>query len=173
MAVTIDSVIRVGRHSWRVGWSSDPAGAVFRVFRNGRALGVTRATSMVFTSRPGSWPVIEVLDSADAPRRTAEPEAIVQWEAVAGAAGYRVEQLIDAVWVGLTTVDDDGSATYRVTTNPLEDATEYQFRVIPLGADGNEGTPAAITVEAVRHPDPPHVGYAFDDSMKTVTIEAA
>ncbi len=54
-------------------------------------------------------------------------EAIrINWEAVSGADGYRVYQLIDGSWKSLETVSSS-TLTYRISG--LDDGTSYQFKV--------------------------------------------
>lgn len=174
MTVTVDRLIDVSGDgsAWRCFWSSDGADPLYRIYRNGRFVRATVENSAVFTTRPGTWEVIEVVDDLQTPRRAAQLEAIITVAAAAGAAGYRIEELVDSVWSPLLTVDDDGSSEYSVTTPPLLGVQTYQFRVVPYDAAGNDGSPTAVTFEIKRHPDPPEVDYAFDDVTKTVTLTA-
>ena len=84
----------------------------------------------------------------------------------------RIEEYVDSEWAFLRSVPDDGSAQFSVTTDPIDDDTERQFRVRPFDAGGNDGTAITVSVTLARHPDPPNVTYAFDDGTKTVTITA-
>jgi hypothetical protein len=61
-----------------------------------------------------------------------------------------------------------------VTTPRLDDLTTYTWRVIPIDAVGNEGTPLEIESESVvRRPDPPAFTATFDDGTSTVEFAEA
>lgn len=55
----------------------------------------------------------------------------------------------------------------------LADSTTHQFRVTPVGVNGNAGATKTFSLLMVRTPDVPAVTYAYDPGTGAVTIAAA
>jgi len=89
---------------------------------------------------------------------------------------YRVDQQADGGdWTAVGRVPADPARwSHEFTTPRLADLTDYAWRVIPIDAAGNDGTPVALDAERiVRTPDAPDWTVAFDDDTQKVTIIAA
>jgi len=89
---------------------------------------------------------------------------------------YRVEQDQDGGgWSTVATVAAVADQwEYQVLSDRLEDLAQYTWRVVPIDAAGNDGTPIAAGEEKiVRTPDAPNFAIAFDDGTTKVTFSAA
>jgi hypothetical protein len=168
------SLTPAGTFAWRLAWTGDDADATYRVFRDGRLLATTRLTELLVGATGGAPPVFEVLDDPEAEPAAGFPAtATLAWYASAGAARYRVEQDVGGNWTEVDALPDDGSGYFRWTSDALADVTAYDFRVVPVGANGNDGTPLEYAVLMVRVPEPPAVAYSYDAGTGNVTISAA
>lgn len=154
----------------RLSWASDADDPIYRVYRDGELVLTTRATTYDAAIADGAAPVFDVVDQEDADPSAFPPFAVVQWYQVADAAAYRVEQYVDSAWTMLVTVADDGRGYYQHRTATLADDTTHQFRVVPVSAAGNDGTPTTLSILMVRYPDPPDPAFSYDSGSTTVSI---
>lgn len=184
MAVTYNEPEYIGANTWRVSWSSSlgspPAGG-YRLFKNGVQVGggVVFVESWDFTLQPGEALTFEALDDANALPAQAWPKRLtLGWRPSATAAKYRIEEYVASAWTARKTIHDDGRAWYRWESRVLEDVTSHQFRVVPVGSNGNDGTPLAFAALMVREPDPPFADteveskFSYDAGDGKVTISA-
>lgn len=175
--VTTLTVASLGGGAFRLDWASDLAAPTFYVYRDGVLATTTTRTSLVVGAADGESPLYEVLDDAAAVPGAAYPAyALLAWYASAGAAGYRVEELDlpTGLWTERTSFTDEGGNYYVYRSRYLEDATTHRFRVTPLGANGNAGTPADFVVLMVRVPDAPAASFTYNGAgTPTVTVAAA
>ena len=171
MAVTINAPEQVAARTWRVSWSSSLPTPTFWVYRDGELATITQQTSILLFAEAGESVVIDVVDDEDDVLPVVFPgRATLSWTAVANAAGYRVEEYIGAAWVVRTTVYDRGEACFTWSSRCLEDGATHQFRVVPVGANGNDGTPLTFSLLMARHPDVPDVDWSYDDGTGVATI---
>lgn len=174
MAVTLDQPVRVGPRSWRLTWSSDKSDPLYRVYRNGRLVGVTKAEEWIFTVGLNESPVIDVLDDASDPGAVLTGVLLIQWRYVAGTEEYRVEEDVSGTWTPVKTLEDDGrTAVFGYATRRLADDTVHTFRVVAVGDDGNESTAASVSARMVRVPDPPDIDYSYDAATGELTATLA
>ncbi|MCW8129630.1 MAG: hypothetical protein KIS92_04520 [Planctomycetota bacterium] len=181
--VTFGETIQLGENAYRVTWSSDlgsPPPDGYRVYRNGVLAGAGTLEEMDFTLEPGESLVIEVLDEADQEPATAFPNRMtLGWKPVAATREYRVEEYVGGSWIARKAVPEDGSPYYRWESRPLEDDTTHQFRVIPVGTNGNDGSALSFSALMVRYPDPPIADadlagrFSYDPDAQEVTISDA
>lgn len=158
---------------WLLAWASDLAAPVFRIFRDGRLVDTTTLTEALVSAAPGEAPVFEVLDDPlAAPTPAYPPYLLLTWLSVPGCDHYRVEQFVSAAWTARKDVPDDGSATFSWQSPTQPDGLVAQFRVIPVGTNGNDGTPLTFAELVVHVPDPPACAYAYSAGTGTVTITA-
>jgi hypothetical protein len=66
-----------------------------------------------------------------------------------------------------------GRRYFTWLTRVLEDQAQHQFRVTPVGSNGNAGAAKNFAVLMTRIPDPPSVSYSYDAGTGAVTIAAA
>ena len=92
-----------------------------------------------------------------------------------GAQKRRAQQKKGAGdYATIATVTHDGSWSYSLRTGRLDDLSEYTWRITPIDAVGNEGTPETIGPELiVRRPDPPEFELTFNTPATTVTFSEA
>lgn len=190
MSVTYAAPLQLAANTWRLTWSSSlgvpgVAFAGYRIFKNGVQVGEeTTAEQLDVTLQAGESLVIEVLDDADEEPSTGFPGRItLGWGPVEPASSireYKVQEYVSAVWTTRKLVTEDGSPFYRFESRYLEDDTTHQFRVIPVGVNGNDGTALSFSALMVRHPDQPIADSALDSRFtyngavpKTVTISAS
>ena len=89
---------------------------------------------------------------------------------------YRVDQKLGGGdWSALATVPQDSSTWYHAhLTGRLDDLGVYTWRIVPIDAAGNAGTPTTIGPETiVRTPDAPNYTIAFAAGTTLVTFTAA
>lgn len=179
MAITENPPERIDLTTFRLSWSSDRTPPVTcRVYREG-ALVSTQTSStgdfeLIVGIPSGDHPYFEILDKDCQVSGIAFPGRMtMQWTRVSGAETYRVDEYVSGDWTERKTYLDDGSGAYTYLSRWLEDVTQHQFRVVPIGSDGNDGTEKDFTFIMVRHPDEPAVEYAYDSGTAKVTITAA
>jgi hypothetical protein len=154
-------------------WASDLEDPTFRVFRDGQLLTTMKATEFLLQAQDNQFAHVNVLDDDD---EDAEPDREtfwrwrLQWNAVEDAAQYRIEQYIDAAWSFLKLINDTGQAQYEYTTGVLDDSSTSQFRVVPIDAMGNDGTPATLDLFPIHRPAMPMLSMVYDDGTKKATF---
>lgn len=174
MTVTVQTPYRIDVKTWRVEWSSDLSAPTFYVWQDGVLIATTDAGFLDFLVESDEALVVEVLDDANEQPQTAFPGRFTfQWEAVSGTKAYRVEEYLSGVWTARHTLQHvPGQTLYSWRSRHLEDDTTHQFRVIPIGDDGNEGTALAVSRLMVRNPDPPTQSFSFNSGTGGVTCNA-
>jgi len=103
---------------------------------------------------------------------------VLSWNPPSGGeipALYRVERSTDggSTWSPVREVAHMVEKNrYTCELSPLSGSVSgHDFRVTPVGANRNEGTPVEVSVTMERFPEPPHVSHTFSDSTKKFTIE--
>jgi hypothetical protein len=165
----------LGNGAILLAWDSDAAPpATFRVFRDGVLLATTRLRQMVLTVLSGEAPLLEVLDDPDATPAPGYPGyVLLAWYAPAGGAlQYRVQEFVASAWVTRKTIDDQGQGYFTWASRILEDGQTHQFRVVPVGAAGNDGAVVSLDALMVRRPDPPATRFTYSSATAAVTISA-
>ena len=171
--ITDLSIMYAGPLAWRLRWASDDPAATFRVFRDGLLIAQTERTEALVSVIPGTSPVFEVLEAGGEPSDGFPGFVTLQWAQATATAEYRVEEEIAAVWTTLATVADDGSAYYRWTSETLDDGSTHEYRVVPVGTNGNDGMSLTFVVLMVRVPDPPEFTLEYDQGAGEVTFDLA
>lgn len=174
MTVTISQPQATGRNTFIVSWSSNLSDPTFYVYQDGKLISVTKQTQMSFSVQHGESLVVEVLDDASAKPVTAFPGRLtLNWYASADTDYYRIEEYVNSSWTLKASIDDSGQGYFTYRTRFLEDQTTHQFRIIPVGKNGNQGTAKNFSCLMVRHPNPPDVNFSYSNDDETVTISAA
>ena len=176
MTVTIDTETRVDANTLFYEWSSDLHDPTFYVYVDAKMVNTTKATSQEFHVEPDDFPAIEILDNPSTePQYARSSRETLAWYAHSLAESYRIDELVSDVWTERATIFDAGEGFFVWVSRPLEDMTQHEFRVVPIGTDGNDGqTPARIFVPMIRLPDVPNVAYTYNGATpKTVTITEA
>lgn len=155
---------------YRLSYASDLVTPTFTIYRDGALVATTTETSWP-ADVPGTW---EVFDDATSPAFAYPDFAILTWYAVATAVAYGIDEKQGASWVARETIDDDTSPQYFLwRSDRLADDTTHEFRIVPIDAAGNEGTPISRTLLMVRVPDAPEVTFAYSSVTTKVTVSAA
>jgi len=165
----------LGPMSWLISWSGGAAGATYYVYRDGQLIATTPGSSIVLSVEPGETPIIEVFDDADtAPMESHPGRVTLAWYASTGAAvdHYRIDEYVSSVWTARARIKDNGDGYFLWRSRGLEDVTTHQFRVVPVGDNGNEGTADTRNVLMVRYPDSPDLSVAWDSGTNKVTFSA-
>lgn len=174
MSVTLDPPRRIAPNTFRVAWTSDLADPTFRVFRNGRKVGKTKDTAWTFSVAPGESPVIEVTDDGSAPARVFPRRVLLTWFGTdPDVDHYRVDKKVSGSWEEKGRVRRRDGVYYDWRSAWLADDTVHEFRVVPVGKNGNDGPALTWSVLMVGYPDPPDVSYDYDAGTGKVTISAA
>lgn len=159
-----------------VTWQSDKTDPTFTVYVGGvvRATGV-RENVFTITPRPGEFLNVDVTDDGDVPRDAVEPSVSIEFDEVAGADHYRIEELVSGDWILRETIkagSESPTARARLT-RALADAVLTDFRVITVAPDGNLSAATALAVTIDRNPDWEGVAVAYNDGDNTLTLTAA
>lgn len=160
----------LARASYLIRWTSDLTKPLYHVYVGGVLIDTTRRNNLTLDLVEGDFASIEVSDSGPLTPAGGEAFAELEWAAVPDTKQYRVEEFDGVSWAARSLINDDGSSQYAHRTLPISDETNAQFRVTAIGADGNESTPAAVTMSAPRHPAPPEVQYTYDDALHQITL---
>jgi len=173
MSVTYESYQQIGPTTWYVAVSSTESDPTYRWYLDG----------VLILTGPQSWRYIdvgegsfqlEVRDDASAAAEAYPAYAILSWQTVTDADNWRVEQYVEDAWTLKRTIADNGQSAFRYQTDELTDGTAYQFRAVPVNAEGIQGTAREWSFTCVRRPAAPSVGYTYTGAVsKTVTIAAA
>lgn len=165
---------------------SDLGGSIYyHWYRDGCFVRCTQVPHHDFAIEAGDQARIECIDSNDAnfdPIANA-PDAYparrtISWlrSLATDIDHYRVEQnRASGGWTLIRRVPHDpGVWQYRVLTPRLDDLTDYQWRIVPVDAAGNEGTAETVDAETiVRTPDAPDFTISFDPDTTRVTFAEA
>lgn len=180
MAVTFNPPQQLSRTSWRLSWSSDLSPPVtFRVYRDGVLIATTQARTLDVTQpADGSGsPLYEVLDDPAIEPGEIIPDHIeLFWRGSVDAAKYEVALKVQDdpdVYERKATVKDSGEGYFNWSSQPIEDGIPTYWRVTPISAAGNEGTPVYLAGRIVRTPSPPKASYSYSASTRKVTITLA
>jgi len=163
----------LGGNTWRIAWTSGLEDPTFTIYLDGELFATTAATHLDLYVEPGSSPVLEVVDDGAAASQAFPGRLRLQWGREDDTDHYLIEEVVDAAWTERARVRDDGRQYFHWLTRWLEDSTSHQFRVTPIGTNGNAGTAVAFTCLMVRHPDPPDVSMSYDEGTGDLTVSAA
>ncbi len=185
MAITSYNAVRIGQIT-TVTVTSDLEGTIYyHWFVDGVHVGATTSPQYTLLVEAGGQVRIEAIDTNDAAydwvanAPAGWPARKLLWwirSLDSDVASYRVEQNRDAAgWTELVTIDhDEDQWSYQHLTDRLDDLIAYQWRVLPIDAAGNAGTPLSLGSETVvRTPDAPAFTITFDQGTTTVTFAAA
>ncbi len=175
MTVSDLAAQRLAPNTWRLSWSSDLGAPLFYVYRDGiLVVGPITPTYLVVRVPDGESPVFDVIDQDGVAPDAAYPGRVtVAWWGVDGADHYVVREYVGAAWVDRKTFWPTQADYYKWLSARLADSTLHTFRVVAVGADGNESTAAEREVYMVRHPDEPAVTFTYDDQTGNVTVAEA
>lgn len=175
MSVTITKFERWGPGLLCMEWSSSlGAGTTFYIYVDGVLSETTKQTRKMFSAAAGETIQIEVLDDAGASPEKAFPGRLFfQWESVASAARYRIEEWTGAAWTTRRTVYATTEPVIQHMTDVLDDATTHRWRIVPIGTNGQDGQAREFSAFVVRRPDVPSTDGAYDDGTGRVTLSAA
>lgn len=187
MSITSTSTVRQG-NTTTVSATSNLSGTVyFHWYVDGEYVGASSATggtsARSFIMGPGFQSQIDVLDTIDpdfdayANAPTAYPaRRTLQWVRCTDGPEvrhYRVEQLVDlGDWESIGIIQHDPSRwSYTFVVSGLVDLSTYSWRVIPVGANGNDGDMLILNEEEiVRTPDAPEFTATFTQATSRVTF---
>ncbi len=168
--VTIEPPVRMGQHSWKLKYSSDLPEPMFYIYLDGVLIAETQQTEYDIAVNLDEVSLIEILDDPDTPPMQVFPgKARLGWFFVKGTDYYRVDEYINEAWIERRRLPEN-NGYLRWESRFLEDGQTHLFQVVPVGTDGNEGTPKQFAVLMVRRPDVPDVEYTHDDETGNITI---
>lgn len=159
----------IGVNTVRVTWTSGLPTPTFRVWRDGVKT-LTTVSYMDFYLADGEMPVIEVFDDDTVPSSAYPGNMLLFWYHVATAAKYRVEEYVGSEWVTRCTYLDEGQGSFLYRTDFLADETTYEWRIVPVGENGNDGTPFTRSGLMVRYPDVPSAQFTYSEVTNKVTV---
>ena len=185
MAITAYTMTRFGTTT-TVEVTSDLSGTIFyHWYADGAYLGMTTTPARTFALEYDEMIRVECQDTTDAdydPIANAPDgwpaRRSIFWtrSTDTDAAGYRVEQKAGAGdWTEIGRIHQNATAwSFAVLSPRLTDLTVYQWRVVPMDAAGNDGTPITLDAETVvRTPDAPDFEFTYDEDTDQITFAAA
>lgn len=173
MTVTLNAPQYISEELVRLTWTSDETTPTFYIYRDGELIETTQSYETTVVIEEGESPIFEVLDSDLVSPVSGYPgQHEICWWAATSAEKYRIDEYVDSAWVQRDEVIDEGQPFFSWTTRPLEDVTTHTFRVVPVGANGNDGTAQTYSIYMVRYPDPPEVSMTYSAVTRKVTIAA-
>ena len=170
MTVTMADPVWEDSECVTMSWTSSLATPVYSVYRDGELIGTTTSESMRFFIAPGEFPMFEVLDDSSDPTYAAAGRIYLSWYSDPTANHYLVEEAPQGVYSTIATVLESGLGYQRYLTKWMSDGYDGKWRVTPVDAAGNSGTPLVFVVVQVRHPDVPRVSYSYSSVTGKVTI---
>lgn len=172
MAILTITQTLIGVNTVRVTWTSGLPTPTFRVWRDGVKT-LTTVSYMDFYLADGEMPVIEVFDDDTVPSSAYPGNMLLFWYHVATAAKYRVEKYEGAQWITVATIIDNGQGSFIYRTEFLADETTHHWRIVPVGENGNDGTPLVRDFFMCRYPDVPTAAWAYSAVNYKVTVTIA
>ena len=170
MSVSITAQTQISANTWALSWSSDLADPVFFVYQNGVLKQATRATSGQFRVTSNDQLLVEILDDpSQSPTFVYPGVSILSWYQTPATTSYKIEQWNGSSWIQIDSVPDLGNWVLQWTSPFLPDCQAFQFRVTPIGKNGNPGTPQIFSGFMVRIPDAPTPIFTLNTD-NTVTI---
>jgi len=155
--------------SWRLSWSGS---GTFYVYVDGFLYTTTTRTWYDVPVPAGAVLAVQVFDSSsDTPDDVHPCQFVFFWERSPDAVHYRIERYVDAAWSVVHRVHERGQWIYNYRTAVLEDETEHQYRIVPVGSDGREGTAKTFTIKMVRRPDRPTQTITYDSGTGMLSVE--
>lgn len=157
---------------YRAEWESTIIDATFYIFVNGEEYGETTSNLFDFPVGEGETVTIDVFDViGQTPEHAFPSNMTLAWLQIDGFQGYRIEKFVNAAWVVLETLAQEDYRYRTFVSETLEDETVHDFRIVPIGGDGNDGTPLPVSGLMVRRPDNPEFTAVYDDPTRTITID--
>lgn len=177
MTVTIETDVWQDEETRVVTWSSSLGSPEYYVYQDGKLVTKTFAETWTFhipspkdTDAPREDPLISILDDSTPPGYTSPGRIYLSWYPDPDAAYYLIEEEIESVFTEVVRIPETGRGYYRWLTQWLTDGYETAWRITPVDAAGNSGTPFDFEFTQVRHPDTPNVEFSYSDITGTVTI---
>jgi hypothetical protein len=169
--VTIEKIIVTGQYSTLIKYSSTIENATFYIYLDGRLIATSLQKEISIGVNLDESYVVEILDDInEIPMQVFPGKARLFWFSSEDTDYYKVDEYITDAWVTRAQIRDNGGYM-SLESRFLEDGISHQFRIIPVGTNGNEGAAKEFAVLCVRHPDVPAVSYDYDSENQTITIE--
>ena len=145
-------------------------------YLGGAYVGGGRSNRRTFVLPAGQSARVDVLDGSTStppasPVSYPPTRTILFVRSIGDVARYRIEQSENSgAWTAIAFVQDNpGTWSYSITTANLDDLSTYAWRVVPIDAAGNDGTPIALASELiVRMPDAPVFAISLNGSAEAV-----
>ena len=173
MTATITATAQTSATGWKVTWASDQASPTFYVWVNGLFAYATQLLAGLFTVAPGTQLNLEIYDNpADSPVAAYSGQINLFLYGVEGAAKYSIEEQVAGNWLTRYTQPENGGWAYNWKSRYLEDCQTHNFRITPIDAAGNPGTPVTTASYIVRHPDIPAQNFSYNPATQALTVAA-
>ena len=169
MTVTISSNM-IAHNTWGLTFTSTEATPTYRIYLYGELVSVQTHEFYNLMVEDGEFPVIEINDDTTTQKDGYPGRFILAWFESSGTDYYKIEEYYGGEWVERTKVYDNGQTYYTWMSRFLEDETTHQFRITPVGTNGNSGTALSFSTLMVRYPDVPDVTFTLSDDDQKITI---
>ena len=171
--VTIISQVRTGDKSTLITYSRNLGSPTFYIYVDGVLVAQTTQTEYTIAVNPGETVVVEILDDAAAQAMQIFPgKARLGWFFVEDTDYYRIDEYIEGEWTERKKMPEN-NGYMEFESRFLKDGQDHQFRIVPVGINGNEGTARQFSVRTVRTPDTPDADYTYSNVTNKITLEDA
>ena len=169
MAVSITTSKRISERDWELGWTAGNGGP-YHVKVGGVEKILTSELEATVSIDRGEFPIIEILDGEEFGTLAYPGRFTLGWEAVENTLHYLVQEFVDAAFVTRQRIRETGIGYYSWESRFLEDDTEHNFQIVPVGLNGVTGIELEFTRFMRRHPDPPDTTIVYDDGTGKITV---
>jgi len=172
MSVIVTLSEMVSPTTLRFEYSSDLPDPMFYIYVYSTLITTTPDTHYELEVPTDEWPAIDILDDAgDTPPYSRDGHEMLYWAASPDTASYRIDERVASEWVKRGSVETEGNMTwYSFRTPLLDDETDYLFRVVPVGINGNDGDQLLFDIQMVRVPDVTAINVVYNNVSGKITV---
>ncbi len=168
---------RIGPNSYRATAATDVDPPLFYWYFNGGLVAAGNLPFHDFTLAFGEPGRIDVFDSpTDIPPISFPSRARLEWENLLDAKKFRIYARAPEVpgfdeftQRAMLPATRRGSMSWPSPV--LSAGVLFEFRVVPIAADGNEGAARMFSIPMVREPDPPVATFEYDPDTGIDTVD--
>ena len=171
MTVTHSESVLIAPLNLRISYSSDESAPLFYILKNGRLYQKTYATSIVVPVDINEDTIWEVFDSSSYSSNASVMDRRMEfdWGSVDDVDYYRIDYN-DSGYSEYDRIYSDGSSRYHYRSRQLSNAATHQFRVVPVGTNGNEGTSRTFSAYIAGLPAQPGRSSTYNSGKATIVI---
>ena len=185
MALTPDSIIRIGSRGWQFDYTGT---APFAIYLDGvlRVSGVAETSINIEhqglegspdNEEPPALEIVDAVDTTDVQTLVNPAVTVLQWRGVTDADFYKVEKDNGSGFVQIShAIEEQGRGYYQYESRALPDVTTHNYRVIAVeeitnGTD-KQSTPVAFDIFISRNPPVPRISIDYNEANLELDVTA-